>query len=256
MSTAGPTSDWWESFYDETLTELFLVREPGELEATLGFLSDRLGLGPGAVVYDQCCGIGSLSIPLAERGMNVVGLDLCEVYVRRARATAAALGLSCAFHHGDAFDFVPARPCDAAFNWYTSFGYAAEDERNRLMLQRAFDALRPGGRFALDFPNMVQLLREFQPCTLRRRGTDGQEVLLLREGRLDLEGGFLKQVWTCLMPDGRRWSRPSRVRLYLPHQLADLLGQCGFRDVHLAGGVRGEALSPTSPRCICLARRP
>jgi SAM-dependent methyltransferase len=256
MSTAKPTSDWWESFYDETLAELFLVREPEELQATLGFLCDWLGLDPGALVYDQCCGIGSLSIPLAERGMNVVGLDLCEVYIRRARATAASLGVCCAFHRGDAFDFVPTHPCDAVFNWYTSFGYAAEDERNRLMLQRAFDALRPGGRFALDFPNMAQLVREFQPCTLRRRDVGGREVLLLREGQLNLEGGFLEQVWTCLLHDGRRPSGRSRVRLYLPHQLADLLRQCGFCDVHFAGGVHGEALSQTSPRCICLARRP
>ncbi|MBI3271145.1 MAG: methyltransferase domain-containing protein [Planctomycetes bacterium] len=257
-SPAAPP-DWWATFYDDTLAELFLVRaDAAELAATVDFLFARLHLSSASTVFDQCCGIGSLSVPLARRVARVVGADLCASYVRRARADAQAAGAACAFFAADAFEFVPERPCDGAFNWWTSFGYAEDDLRNRRMLERARDALRPGGRFLLDYPNVACLLHDFKPCMTRRMTSpaDGGEVLLVRESALDLTRGMLDQVWTYLLRDGRRWTRKSSVRLYLPHVLADLLRAAGFVDVEFFGGLRGEPLRPESMRCICGARKP
>jgi SAM-dependent methyltransferase len=257
MQDNAPTSDWWASFYDDNLAEMFLVRtDPAELEGTLAFLAARLDLAPGKTAFDQCCGIGGLSIPLAQRGVRLIGIDLCGPYIRRAREQAAALGLDCRFQAADAFAFVPEEPCDAAFNWYSSFGYAAEDERNRQMLRRAFAALKPGGRFALDFPNMAGVLSDFKECIVRRHPAANQEILLLRESRLNLAGGMLEQQWTYVLPGDRRVVRHSAVRFYLPHALGDLLAECGFTEIEFFGSIRGEPLALHSPRCIVLARRP
>ena len=57
---------WWSALYDHWLAEQLLVRDPGEVESTVAFLKERLGLWPGARVLDQCCGIGSIALPLAE----------------------------------------------------------------------------------------------------------------------------------------------------------------------------------------------
>jgi SAM-dependent methyltransferase len=257
MPENAPTSDWWASFYDDNLAEMFLVRaDPAELEGTLAFLTARLDLAPGKTAFDQCCGIGGLSIPLAERGVRMIGIDLCEPYIRRAREQLADRGLDCRFHAADAFEFVPEQPCDAAFNWYSSFGYAPEDERNQQMLRRVFAALKPGGRFALDFPNMAGVLGDFKECMVRRHRTADKELLLLRESRLNLAGGMLEQQWTYVFPGDRRVVHHSAVRLYLPHNLADLLAGCGFTEIEFFGSIRGEPLALHSPRCIVLTRRP
>ena len=87
------------------------------------------------------------------KGMDV-RVDANEGYVRRARAEAAAEGVPCAFHAGDAFAFVPPEPCDGAFNWYTSFGYTEDDRRNARMLRRAFEALNAVNR------EIEQLIRQ------------------------------------------------------------------------------------------------
>lgn len=261
MAATDPTADddWWASFYDDTTADMFLVRsDPADVEATTAFLADRLGLRPGGLVFDQCCGIGSASLPLTRRGVRVVGVDLCESYVRRANQCAASVDRRemARYHRADAFDFVPDDPCDAAFNWYSSFGYAADDRRNVVMLRRTFDALRPGGRFALDYLNVAGVLAGFKPAIVRRQGTPAGEVLLLRESTLDLPRGVMEQRWTYVLPDGRRSVRNSRVRLYLPHALADLLREAGFVDVEFFGGVRGEPLTTDAARCICVASRP
>ena len=252
----APPNDWWQALYDETVAELFLVRrDEDELRRTVAFLWDQLALTPGDTAFDQCCGIGSLSIPLALRGARVYGIDLCSAYVRRACREAEALKIDGHFSADDAFVCVPVPPFDGAFNWGSSFGNA-DHRRNLRMLACAFESLRPGGRFVLDYQNIPRVLREFQRCLLHRHATAEGETLLLRESELDLAVGSLNQRWTFVAPDGGRVVRHSALRLYLPHDLAAMLELSGFDEVAFHGGVRGETLSPDSPRCIAVARRP
>ena len=89
----------------------------------------------------------------------------------------------------DAFEFVPDHPCAAAFNWGSSFGYADADRQNIKMLERAFESLKPGGRFILDYQNIPGVLRDFRQCIVRRHATDDGEILLLRDCQVNLAGG-------------------------------------------------------------------
>jgi hypothetical protein len=123
------------------------------------------------------------------------------------------------------------------------------------MIRCGYRTLRPGGRFALDFQNVPRLMRQFQSYFVHHVGEDGK-TLLVRESTLDLAGGSLRQRWIFVLPDGSRRIQHSAIRLYLPHDLARMLQECGFADVTFHGGVRGEPLSLDSPRCILIARRP
>ena len=247
---------WWQTLYDDIVADMLLVRkDETELQATVAFLCERLCLHLGSTLFDQCCGIGSLSLPLARQGVSVLGVDQCVSYIETARRAAHALGLACRFQIGDAFDFVPEEPVDAVLNWGTSFGNA-DDVRNQRMLERAFQGLRPGGRLVLDYQHVARVLRHYQPYLVYRHQGERGETLLVRESRLDLAAGNLCQRWTFVFPDGRRDERSSSVKLYLPHTLAAMLTACGFVDVEFCGGISGEVLTLESPRCIAIARRP
>lgn len=241
-------TDWWPALYDDLLADV-LLEDKSEVEATLRFLVDKLRIAPGTRVFDQCCGTGRLSIPLAKLGAEVVGVEQAAVYVERARA--AAQGVTARFEVGDAFTFVPEQPCHASINWWTSFGYLADDAANLRMLQRAFDALAPGGRFALDFPNAPNLYAVFRPHEITRRG----DITMLRESTLDLARGVLHKKWTFLAGE-RRVERTSLLRLYVPEQLVALCAAAGFTDLALYGGTDGAPLALDRPRCIVVGARP
>jgi SAM-dependent methyltransferase len=248
--------NWWGALYDDWLADQLLVRDPGEAEATVDFLCSRLGLDAGARVLDQCCGIGSIALALASRGMRVVGVDQAESYVSRAEREARVRGLKATFVAADACAFLPSERVDAAFNWWTSFGYFDDDDSNLAMLARACDALLPGGRFALDTMNVPGVLRSFQRDVVLRRETPRGEVLLLRESTLDLAGGRMLKRWTYLLGGERKVERTSSVRLYMPDAVARMLRRAGFDDVALVGSLAGEPVSQDSPRLIAIARRP
>lgn len=249
--------NWWKSFYDDTPFYLYLERnDPAELEATVRFLTNVLQVSPGDRLFDQCCGMGSVSIPLAKRGYRMVGVDLCEGFIKRANGDIAGRALSAEFHVGDAFEFSPEEPCDGAFNWYTSFGYSAKDSENIRMLQRAFASLKPGAWFALDFLNAPMIRNNFQPTMVRKLDTPDGEIVITRNCEIDEETDLMKQVWNWQMPDGRKIETPSTLRLYTPGQLVRLFERAGFTNVKLYGNLEGDPRSDRSPRCICVGRRP
>jgi len=242
------TTTWWPELYDDLLAEM-LLEDTSDIEPTLKFLVERLRLVPGARVFDQCCGTGRLAIPLAKWGANVIGIEQAARYVERARTRAA--GLTATFEVGDAFEFVPTVPCAAAINWWTSFGYLRDDDANVRMLRRAFEALAPGGRFALDYPNVPNLCAVFRPHEITSKGT----ITMLRESTLDLARGLLLKKWT-FVTDIQRVERTSTLRLYAPDRLVQLLAQAGFVDIELFGGVDGSPLALDRSRCIAIGVRP
>jgi SAM-dependent methyltransferase len=248
---------WWSSLYDDLLAEMLLERaSEAEVARTLDFLEDKLALSPGATVFDQCCGIGSLALPLAARGYKVIGVEQAEPYVARAQREAEARGLDARFLAGDAFEVGPGVRCDAAFNWWTSFGYALDDRQNAKMLARAFEALAPGGTFLLDTMNLPGVLRGFREHVVNRRDTTRGEVILVRESRFDFARGALLKRWTYFLPGGERVEHESTVRLHLPHTLVELCESVGFTDVELFGDLEGNPLHLDSPRALVRARRP
>lgn len=241
---------WWADLYDDALADVLLERTDEAATArTISFLREVLALEPGDRVLDQCCGIGSLSIPLAREGFEVLGVDQAAGYIDRAIAAARAAEVDARFFVGDAFTWRPERMCNAAFNWWTSFGYAARDAENAKMLKRAADAIVPGGRFALDTMNVPQVLRAFQPTvTIERAG-----ITLTRETTLDLAAGTMCKVWRYALPDGSTQTRTSTLRIYMPSQLVELLRSSGFDDIELFGDEDGSPLTIDSPRCIAVA---
>jgi SAM-dependent methyltransferase len=250
---------WWDSFFDDLYADIGLAHTSVEATVARANLLDRLvaklHVSPGDTVFDQCCGIGRLALPLAERGMHVIGVDQAASYIARANAEAARRKLPCEFHVGDAFEFVAPRPCDAAFNWFTSFGYDQDDAVNARMLHRAFDSLRPGGWFGLDLLCLPRVLREFREAAVSRHAVAGGELLMLQEPRIDFLTGMIRSDWTFFHPDGTRHTRRVENRAYMPVDLIAMFTRAGFVDIDVCGA-DNEPFDRMSRRLVVYGRRP
>lgn len=257
MTTQTVKPAWWKAFYEETPFEFYMHRsDQAELDRTIEFLVKTLVLAPGSVVFDQCCGLGVHAIPLAKRGIEVIGVDLCSKYINTARSDADSQGLPCTFVEGDAFEFVASKPCDGAINWWTSFGYSTDDSLNRKMLERAFESLKPGGVFALEYPNMPNFFAVGNPSEVMYHAVEGGEVMVTRETVIELTQGLRLQKWTFILPDGQRMVHETSLRIYMPHTITSMLVSCGFRDIKCLGNIEGDGLSFQSRRCIFVAHKP
>jgi SAM-dependent methyltransferase len=247
--------DWWTDFFDSAFAEFFLERDEKTLEDTVSFLTETLSLESGMTLFDQCCGLGNIDLALAKRGIKTVGIDKNEAYIDTAKKQAAKENLASEFSMGDAFVFVPSVKCDAAINWYTSFGYNLDDQVNKEMLKRAYESLKEGGYFALDFHNIPFVLRQPEVNKQTKKSLEGHTCEITRVSKINLENGTLFSEWTYAHPDGTTTSKQGETRIYLPHQLKEMLTEVGFKTVRFYGGVDKSQLGIDSSRCIAVAQK-
>ncbi len=254
---------WWHAFFDDAFAELWLDASEGQplrAEAQADALASVLQLQAGDRVFDQCCGIGRLTAPLVTRGYHVVAVDGVRAYVERARARCVSATKNtwgrAELHVADALTFVPSIPCDGAFNWYTSFGYSEHDEVNLQMLRAAHAALREGGRFVLDYPDMERVRREFRPQSVRERDTPNGRFVATRDAHLDERRGMLVDRWTIRGPGGVEQVRWGETRLYSGADLAGLLRRAGFQDVQeVQASAAGYEASEAEGRVVWVGQR-
>ncbi|MGE0320742.1 MAG: class I SAM-dependent methyltransferase [Polyangiaceae bacterium] len=252
---------WVRDFYQHPLTQAVLTQ--GEATARIASqLWAWLELAPGARVFDQCCGDGSLSLELARRGTCGYGVDISELFIGTARRMATEANLDVEFSAADASTWHSPQPCDAGFNWGTGFGCFLEDSQNQAMLAAAAASLKPGALFVLDYYNVAGVLASFKPefSYTRQRGerdaADHREVQITRTSELDLRRGALHQIWRLQEAGHAPTELPrTTTRLYLPRELCGMLEAAGFAPLTLFGSAEGEVLSLSSPRCLVLARR-
>lgn len=109
----------------------------------VAFLTQALQLTPGQRVLDVGCGPGRHAVLLAEAGMDVVGVDIAEDFVRLASASAP----TAAFVRADARHLPIAASCDAVISLCQGgFGLTGDDGLE--VVQEMAAAARPGGRVA------------------------------------------------------------------------------------------------------------
>ncbi len=210
-------------------------------EQEIGFLIDALGIVAGQRVLDIGCGPGRHALALARRGIEVVGVDRSEEFVRLAREAAA--GLPATFEVLDVRDLGFEGEFDAAICLCQGgFGLLRGDEGPWLL--RAFaKALRPGGALALSAFSAYFAVRHME---------DGED--------LDASSGVLRESATLRDARGEEEEFDMWTTLFTPRELILLAEAAGM----IVEGVYGVApgaydASPPSvdlPESLLLARRP
>jgi len=220
-------SDWTEGFFGGLWQEAQLRMWTDEANRAAADKIERaLQLRPGWKVLDVPCGDGRISIELAARGYEVVGVDITDRFLGEARRKADERGLTIRFETSDMRGLTFEAEFDAAFNFGGSFGYF-DEEGNTKVVEAMGRALRPGGRFLIDTPTPETIFPRFR----ERRWSFAGDVLLLTENRYDHQTGRIDGEWTIVSPDGHRETRHSSIRLYAFRELSALLRDAGFEQI-------------------------
>jgi SAM-dependent methyltransferase len=220
--------------------------DPGGAAAELAWR--LLDLRPGMSVLDLACGHGDLANRLAARGCRVTGVDSSAVFLDRARADAAAAGVSVEYVAGDMRQIPWTGRFDRVVNWSTAFGYF-DDTTNRAVLEGIARALRPGGRLAMDLDNLTAFLASYRPS--RVVAARGDSDMLVDRYRLDALTGRLEAERTVIR--GGRTRRVNFVkRLFGFPELRDWLLAAGFSVVS-GYGRDGRPLTSDHERMVIIA---
>jgi SAM-dependent methyltransferase len=248
------TREWWEDFFQGPWGELQAEGYPEErTTAETEFMVSALRLGHGDRVLDVACGIGRHSITLAERGLDVTGLDFNASALAMARRNAAERGVSVNFVESDMRTIEFEREFDAAICYFSSFGYFENEADDLAVARRIAAALKPGGRFLLELMTLETLAPIWQP--LRWHWVDQEKTRrVLEETWLDFSTGRVEADWTFIGPEQTR-SAHSSLRLYCYRELSDLLRRAGFRTIAGFDPATGDPFALGARRLALVASR-
>ncbi len=110
---------------------------------------DRHGTSPASLV-DVACGSGEFALTMAQRGLQVTGVDQSPEMLAIARRSAQEKRIAITFLEQDMRRLLLPAPVDAATCLYDSLNYLTSDADFRQALSAIAAALRPGGLFLFD----------------------------------------------------------------------------------------------------------
>jgi SAM-dependent methyltransferase len=204
------------------------------------FLLD-LAQRQGGPALELGCGTGRITIPLAQNGVDITGLDVVPAMVARARHKAGDLPIrwvvadARGFHLGQLFQLI--------FETGSVFQHVLERSDQEAYLACVRRHLAPGGLFVVGvmFPHPGQLASvEAEQEWFSYDGPEGQEVRVsgteaydpLRQVKLETA------IRRIASPDGNETVHvaPLRLRYTFPQEMEALLDRSGFEVKERYGG--------------------
>lgn len=188
---------------------------------------ELLKLREGSRVLDAPCGYGRLSVPIAMRGANVVGVDQSEKLLNEAEKDRGDLPTDrLRYFKHDLREPLAEDGFDAAFNVYSSIGYGTEND-DLAVFKTLHSAVRPGGLVLID-----TMHRDAVAASFSRRPTPSERLpdgtLLIEEPTFDPIAGRVNTTWFWSGPMGQG-SKSASLRLYTATELIHLLEVAGLR---------------------------
>jgi len=241
MSITAP--DWWEGFFDDNYLRLWAstLTDP-KSDEDASAICELLALKPGNKVLDAPCGFGRLTRRLAARGVQVVGMDASQRMIDEAERHPVE---HARYVRHDLREPLPEAGFDAAFNVFSSIGYAGE-EGDRAAFRSVHAALRPGGLFLVESRHRDDVVLEVAVKGLRPCGRFSDGTIMFEEMKFDPVTGQVDTVWHFAGPRGAS-SKLASYRMYSPTELVALLRDCGFRFVSAFAGLSTTPFGSTAP---------
>ena len=220
----------WEDFWAE-FWRIRLIKDDDAVvwknQQVADFCWNVLELRQGMTVLDLGCGAGFQAELLAERGIQVHGIDISNKLVDYASKHAKRRGLSATFDVGDMRNFAVRKPFDRVVVLGMSFGFGS-DEQNRASLKNIFAATKKGGKVLLTGQHPYSASTHTGPEWLQ-----SSEGVLLHRGEFDPITSRLGGSWELARPDGTivtEGENPESdgIRCYTVPEMHDLLSAAGF----------------------------
>ncbi|MDZ4839386.1 MAG: methyltransferase domain-containing protein [Bacteroidota bacterium] len=149
-------ADWFDTPYWQLL---YSNRNEEEAALFLDNLIDILQVKPNAKIIDAGCGQGRHSRYLAQKGFQVLGIDIAPGNINKAKSLESTAN----FQVHDMLLPFPEGNQDLVVNLFTSFGYFNSEKEHLDTLQNMVNALIVGGRLVIDFLNAAYVKMNIQP---------------------------------------------------------------------------------------------
>lgn len=240
-------SAWYRTWFDSRFYHiLYKNRDQQEAAIFIDRLFKYLNPAEGSTFLDLACGIGRHSRTIADKGFEVVGVDLSKRNIKKAKSQSPN-GPEFLVH--DMRTPLPGRTFDFVLNLFTSFGYFETMAENERVLDAAFENLESKGKLVIDFLNAHQVIAGMVP-----EETIEDEGVRFDVTREVIDGIISKKI---KVTDGNdTYDFEERVCALTKADFSGMLSRSGFEILDVFGSYHLDKFDPErSPRLILISRK-
>jgi len=215
----------------------------------------------GQPVLELACGTGRLTIPLAEDGVDIVGLDLSTQMLELAEAKARGRRLSVHFVRGDVRAFDLGRRFKFIFIPAQSLSHLHERDELESCFACVRRHLAEGGRFLIELfnPSVKLLSREPEQSHPVGRGEyeeadGGGRVIVTARSRYDAATQVNHVRYHFRPEEGEEEVLSFEMRQFFPQEIDALLVYNGLRIEKKYGWYDEAAFGSDSPKQLIVCQ--
>jgi Methylase involved in ubiquinone/menaquinone biosynthesis len=220
----------------------------------LQFYKKWLPADKDARILELCCGTGRLTIPIAQEGYTICGVDYTPSMLEQARAKAAKAGLEINFIEADIRTLDLQEQFDFIFIPFNSIHHLYGNKDLFGALEGVKKHLKDGGLFLFDCfnPNIQYIVENEKGQTViaEYKTDDGRKVLIKQTMRYESATQINRIEWHYFINGEFHSTQNLDMRLFFPQELDAYLEQVGFNIIHKFGGFGEEAFGNESEKQI------
>jgi SAM-dependent methyltransferase len=187
----------------------------------------------GEPVLELACGTGRITIPIAEQGIKITGLDISEPMLSQARKKAAAKRVNVEWVQADCRNFKLGKKFRLIFLPFNSITHLHDLESIEACFFCAKRHLARDGRFIIDVfvPAMGILMRDPSKRypVAEYPDPDGKGTVTITENNVYDGAAQMNRIkWYYSIGGGKEFIKENNMRMFFPQELDALLKYNGF----------------------------
>lgn len=236
------------------------IYEPHIYDGMNTFLSDLdfyrkwLPTHQDAEILELCCGTGRLTIPIAQEGYQISGVDLTPSMLEEAKRKALEKKLEIDFIQGDIRTLDLSQQFDFIFVPFNSIHHLYRNSDISNALRCIKNHLKDEGYFLLDcFNPDLQLIVESsgEPKIISNYATtDGRKVVIKETMHYEKASQINRIKWHYFVDNEFHSIQNLDMRIFFPQELDSYLEWNGFHIVHKFGSFAEEPFTDGSQKQI------
>lgn len=218
----------------------------------------------GRMVYsvlELACGTGRLTIPIAQAGLEIVGLDISPSMLEHARTKAEASGVEVELVEGDCRSFELGRKFGLIFMAFNSMQHLHDYASLAALFGQVRKHLAEGGQFVFDVfnPKVEILARASGDRRLEReyQGPDGKGTWAFEYSGTYDDAAQVSHIRCYFVRRGEEIEvreEELHLRSFFPQELDLLVRSQGFEIVEKFGNFERKAFGSGEPKQVVVCR--
>ena len=214
----------------------------------------------GAPVLELGCGTGKITIPIAEAGFEILGVDNSKSMLEHAREKTRDLEIPIRFAQSDMVDFSLDRKFKTILLPSNNLAHLMDFNQAVSCFARVREHLADEGIFVIDafVPSLSILTKspEEEEILSKYEDPDGNgEVVVTAKAVYEADTQIRRVTTVQIMPDGSSTEGHLNMRMYFPQELEALLDFAGFEVLEKYGSYEKDPFSSKSIKQLIVARK-